>query len=153
MLPKYHILFGIIFIAILHFAFPSISFLELSIIFLSSVLIDVDHVLYFFLKKGSLNPTKAYRWYMERRKNFNKLPREQKKQTYSGFFLFHGIEILTFLFLLSNYIPILFFVFLGFSFHFFLDIIHEIYDKGTIDKSSLLWNYHRFRKLKSSGAI
>jgi hypothetical protein len=153
MLPKHHILFGLIFIAVLFFLFPDISLLGLAIIFLSSILIDVDHMLYYFLREKNFNPLKAYSWYIERGKKICHLPREQKKNFYSGFYIFHGIEILILLFLSSNYIPLLFFVFVGFSFHFVLDIIHEIYDKATVDKSSLIWNFYRFRKLNASGAI
>jgi hypothetical protein len=153
MLPKYHILFGFIFAVILYFIFPNISFLGIVIIFLSSFLIDVDHILYYFFRKGNLNPFKAYRWYIDRAKKICKLPRQQKKNFYSGLYIFHGVEVLIFLFLLSHYFPILFFVFLGFSLHFIIDFFHEIYDKATVDKSSLIWNYYRFRKLNASGAI
>jgi hypothetical protein len=148
MLPKYHILFGLVFIVFLYFFFPAVSLFGLAIIFLSSILIDVDHVLYYFIKKKSLNFYKAYNWYMKRVIQFNQLSREQKKKIYSGFYLFHGIEWLIILFLLGVYINHFFiFIFIGFSFHFILDTIHEIYCKGTVDKISLIWNYHRFRKL------
>jgi len=148
MLPKYHILFGFFFIAVLFFFFPQISLIGLVIIFLSSILIDVDHVFYYFLKKGNLVPLNAYNWYMKRRMQFNLLSREQKKKIYSGFYIFHGIELLIILFLLGNYFyNVFFFIFLGFSFHFIIDLFHEIYEKGTVDKISLIWNYYRWRKL------
>jgi len=150
MLPKYHFLFGIIFVIVLHFFFPQISFFGLSIIFLSSFLIDVDHVFYYFLKEGILNPFKAYTWAIKRTHAFHKLSRSQRKKFYSGFFLFHGIEWLIILFLLGTYVSRFFiFIFVGFSFHFIIDTIYEIYDKGTVDKISLFWNFYRFKKLKN----
>lgn len=147
MLPKYHLLIGFIFVAILYFFFPEIPFFGIAIIFLSSFLIDVDHVFYYFFRKRDISPINAYRWYMERRKKFCHLSRGQKKKFYSGFYLFHGIEWLIILFLLGNYVSSFFiFVCIGFSLHLVLDIFHEIYDRRTIDKFSLIWSYLRFRK-------
>ena len=147
MLPKYHILFGLIFVAILYLIFPSISVLGLIIIFLSSVLIDVDHVLYYSFKKRNLNPIKAYKWYMERLKEFKKLSREQRRNFHPGFYLFHGVEWLILLFFLGTYLPFLFFIFLGFSFHLLLDIIYEFYDIHTTYKMSLILNRCKYKKL------
>ncbi len=149
MLPKFHLFFGIIFVVRLHFLFPQISFFNLSIIFLSSFLIDVDHVFYYFLKTGDINPVRVYRWYMKKWKRFHKIPREQRKNIYSGFYLFHGIEVLMILFLLGFYIsPLFSFIFIGFSFHLLVDTVHERYDKGTSDKFSLIYSCYQFRKLK-----
>jgi len=154
MLPHYHIFLGLIFVAVLSFFFPNISFFTFAIIFFSSFLIDVDHVFYYFFKKGNLNPFNAYKWFIERRKQFHKLPMKQRKNFYSGFYMFHGIEWLIVLFLLGSYVnPFFIFIFIGFSFHFVFDVIHEIYDKRTVDKISLIWNYFRFRKINSSLTI
>lgn len=148
MLPKYHILIGFIFTALLFFIFPELSFFGLAIIFLSSVLIDIDHVLYYFFRKKDINPFKAYRWYLTRCKKFHLLSKEQKKNFYSGFYLFHGIEWLIILFLLGNYIFSFFlFICIGFSLHFILDTIYEIYDRRTTDKISLIFNYYRSKEL------
>ncbi len=150
MIPKYHILFGFLFVAFLYFFFPIIPLYGLAIIFLSSILIDVDHVFYYFFRKGKLNPVESYNWYMKRKIHFNLIPKEQRKKIYSGFYLFHGVEWLIILFLLSNFInPFFLFIFLGFSFHFLLDLIHEIYDKRTVDKISLFWNIFRRKKYYS----
>lgn len=154
MLPKYHLVLGIFFVAIIYFLFH-INFFDLSIILLSSILIDVDHFVYYFFKKKNIHFLKAYDWYMERWKKNHTLPREQKRKLnlYSGFYLFHGIEILITLFLFSYYIPILFFIFIGFSFHLFVDLIYDLYDRGTFDKSSLIYNYFKFRSLKKNNSI
>ncbi|MDD5358098.1 MAG: hypothetical protein PHX80_03075 [Candidatus Nanoarchaeia archaeon] len=95
-----------------------------------------------------MNPFKARKWYMEKQKMLNKLPRAQKKKIYTGFYLFHGIEWNILLFLLGNYFSFFFFLFLGFSFHLFIDLIYEMYDKGTADKFSLIWNYCQFKTRK-----
>ncbi len=148
MLPKYHSVLGIFFVAILYFLF-NLNLLDLAIILLSSVLIDVDHFIYYFFKKKNVHFVRAYDWYMERWKKDHNLSREQKKKLdlYPGFYLFHGVEVLAILLLLSYYIPVLFFVFIGFSFHLFVDLIFEVYDTGAFDKSSLIYNYFRYRSL------
>ena len=148
MLPKYHFSLGIIFVVILHFLFPQICVLYLSIIFLASFLIEIDHFFDYFLKKRDINPINAYKWYIEKWKMCKNLSRAQKKKIYSGFYIFHGVEVLIILFLLGVYFSQrFFFILIGFSFHFLLDSIHEMYNKGTFDKISLVYNYHRFRKL------
>ncbi len=150
MLPKYHLFLGILFVIILHLFFPQISFFGLSIIFLSSFLIDADHVFYYSLKKRNLNPVKAYIWAIKRTRAFHNLSRAHRKKFYSGFFLFHGVEWLIILFLLGTYVSHFFiFILIGFSFHFIVDTIHEISDKGTVDKISLFWNFYRYEKLKN----
>ncbi|VVB82557.1 Uncharacterised protein [uncultured archaeon] len=148
MLPKYHLILGIFFVTIFYFIFHTNIF-YLLIILLSSVLIDVDHLFYFFIIKKDCNPFHAYNWYTERWKKSKKLSREQLKKTYIGFYMFHGIEILAVLYLLGIYFPIFFFIFIGFAFHMIVDIPDEIIKKGTIEKSSLIYNYYRFRKLNS----
>jgi len=148
MLPKYHIFLGFIFILFLYFFFPQISLLGLVIIFISSILIDIDHYLYYIFKKKDLNPYNAYVWHIKEWKRINKLPRKQRKTLYTGFYLFHGIELLIILLLLGIYINYFFiFIFIGFSFHLITDIIHEIYFKETIDKISLIWSYFRWKKI------
>ena len=153
MLPKYHILLGFIFVLILFFLFPEISILNLTIIFFSSWLIDVDHFFYYISKTGDFNLIKCYKWYRAHLRKTLSLPMNERKKVYSGLYFFHGIEWIIILFLLGNYFSIFFFVFLGFSLHWIVDSPHEYYIKRTIDKISLIWNYHRFKKLNISGSI
>lgn len=143
-----HIFFGIILSILLILFFPTLSLFSIAIIFLSSVLIDMDHYFYFIFLKKNLSLKKAYQWYIERWKNFNSLSKSERKKIYSGFFMFHGIEILILLFFLGKFVSGFFlFVLIGFSFHMLLDIPDEIAKKGTVDKISLFYNYYRFRKL------
>jgi len=143
-----HLFFGIILSALLFILFPSLGFLPILIVFLSSVLIDTDHYLYYIFIKKDLSLKNAYLWYMQRWKHFNASPMSERKKCYAGFFMFHGIEWLVILFLMWNYVsPCFLYVFMGFLFHFCLDTPDEIIKKGTVDKISLIWNYYRFRKL------
>lgn len=147
--PKIHIIVGILLTILLYFIFPQISLLNLFIIISSSVLIDGDHYLYYMFKKKNLNPIKCYKWYKEHIKKTFSLPMEERKKIYSGFYLFHGIEWIIILFLLGIYFfPVLSYVSLGFLLHFLVDAPSEFYFKRTKDKSSLIYNYYRFKKLR-----
>jgi len=150
MRPKYHFIFGIIFVTIFYFLFPQFSFSDLTIIFISSFLIDADHIFYSFIKNRNINPIKSYKEHSAELKNFLHFPRQKRKKIYLGFYIFHGIEWLIILFLLGFYIDYFFFlIFIGFSFHLLLDFIYERYLGCSFDKSSLIYNYYRFKKINS----
>lgn len=149
MLPKIHFLIGLIFTIIFHFIFPQISFFYLSLIFFSSFLIDVDHVIYYAVKEKNLNPYKASSWFKNHLNQTMSLPMNERKKIYTGFYFFHGIEWLVILFFLGIYVNQIFsFIFIGFFLHMVVDIPSEILLKRTFDKSSLIWNIYRFKKLK-----
>lgn len=149
MLPKYHILFGFLFVILLYLLFPQLNFLALSIIFFSSFLIDVDHMFYYSIKKKNLNPLKAYLWFVNNVKRTLSLPMNERKKIYSGFYIFHGVEWIIILFLLGVFIhPFFTYIGIGFVFHMLVDIPDEIHKKRTFDKFSLIWNYYRFKKTR-----
>ncbi|MDP2673070.1 MAG: hypothetical protein Q8O84_04625, partial [Nanoarchaeota archaeon] len=60
MLPKYHVLFGFLFSLILFLIFPFIGLSGFLIIFISSVLIDIDHYLFYVFKNRIFSINKAY---------------------------------------------------------------------------------------------
>jgi hypothetical protein len=152
MLPKIHLFIGIIFVILIHFIFPQLTIIYLLIILFSSVLIDADHYLYYILKEKNLNLVSCYKWYREHLKRTLSLPMSERKKIYSGFYLFHGIEWIIILFLLGNYtLSIFSYVALGFLLHWVVDTPHEFYIKRTKDKSSLIYNIYRFRKLQKKG--
>lgn len=149
MLPRIHIFIGIIFLTILYFLFPQITLFNLLIFFASSIFIDGDHYLYYILREKNLSVVKCFQWYKRNVKRTFSLPMNERKKIYSGFYLFHGIEWIIILFVLGFYVNSLFlFVCMGFLLHFLIDTPSELYFKGTIDKSSLIYNLYRFRKLK-----
>ena len=127
MLPKWHILFGIIFSVLLFFVWPKIGISGMLIIFLSSVLIDFDHYAYYVFKKKDFSLKHAYIWYVEMDKKFLKLNKKTRKKYYYAFCFFHGFESLLILFILSIfYFPFLF-ILLGFLFHLIIDAVHTLY--------------------------
>jgi hypothetical protein len=149
MLPKSHILLGFLFSVILFLFFQEVTLVGAGIIFLSSFLIDVDHYIYYALKERDMNPRDAINYFMEKRKKLIKMNIEQRKRFYSGFCFLHGIEILLLLFVLGIFLSkYFFFVLIGFAFHLFLDISHEISSNLRIDKISIIYDWFKFKKLK-----
>jgi len=149
MLPKHHILFGFILSFVLFLIFPSVNLISAGIIFLSSFLIDVDHYIYYVLKKKDISLKKAISYFLEKREKIGKFNLEKKKTFYSGFYFLHGIEILIITFLIGIFISHYFlFIFIGFFFHLFLDLLEEINKNLRLDKISVIYDFFKFRKLK-----
>lgn len=151
MYPKHHIIFGFIFSVILFLLFPQIEWVGFLLIFSSSILIDVDHYLYYVYKKKDLNLINAHKWFIEHEKKFFFLSRKERADFYSAFSFLHGIEILLFLLLLSIFSKYFFFIFIGFAFHLLLDIVDQTTCHDRIDKFSLISDFLKFKKLKFIG--
>ena len=114
MLVSKHIFFGLIFVGFLYLIFPQIELIELSIIFLSSILIDVDHYFYYVYKKKNWNLKRAHKWHINEFKKFLSLSWKQRNKTPTRFSLLHGIETLLFVFLLSFINQYFLFVFINY---------------------------------------
>jgi len=148
MLPSRHIFFGSI-IAILLLVISKVGLIEASIFLASTVLIDVDHYLYYAFVKKNWSLPKAYRWFIVDREKWLKLSREERNK-HKGIFLFlHGLEVFAIVFLLGLFVhPYFIFVFIGFVFHLSLDIIEMRIHQDRIDKIFLIHDYLKFKKLK-----
>lgn len=134
MLPKYHILFGFLFSLILYLLFPFVGLLGFLTIFLSSFLIDIDHYLYYVFKKKDLNLKSAYYFFIK------------KPKINPAMYFLHGIEVLSILFILGLFLNNLFlFIFIGFVFHLFLDVIWMVYFGFGLSKISLIWDLARLK--------
>jgi hypothetical protein len=149
MRPKIHLIIGIIFVILLKLFFPDFTWINLSIILFSSVLIDGDHYLYYILRTKNFNLIKCYAWYKKHLEETLALPMNERKKRYTGFYVLHGIEPLIVLFLLGTSVsPIFLFLFVGFFIHFIVDIPSEIMIKGTVHKISLIYSYTQFKRLE-----
>lgn len=124
MSPKYHIIYGFIFSLILWLIFPEIGISGFSLIFLSSVFIDLDHAMRYSIKTGNFNPIKFWKWSKE-----EELPKEKIRKCGYPQFIFHGIEFVAILFVLSFYFSFVKFILIGVLFHLVLDYIW-IFSKG-----------------------
>ena len=144
-----HIIYGAIFSIVVYFLFPFIGILEAIIIFLSSVLVDVDIYIYYVFKKKSLNLFKAYKWAINKKEKFIKMPYKDRKNFYFGQRLLHGIEIIIILFLAGIFASKwIFLIFVGFSFHLLLDLIDQVTYYERVDKFSLIHDLKKFKHLK-----
>lgn len=147
--PKWHIIFGVCFIGIVYLLVPNLSIIGLIIIFLSSILIDVDHYLYYVYKKRDWSLLKSYQWFLRKKKKLDNLTKKQRTKFYTGFAFLHGIEILLLLLLLSTFLSNYFFcIFIGFSFHLILDYLHQLTWYNRLDKVSLIYDFINSKKLK-----
>lgn len=152
MFPKYHLILGILFVIILHFVFPQLSWLHLCIIFLSSFLIDIDHFIYYAYKKklnlGFKTLREAYEWHKDRWRKEYTLSKEQRKKLRNpyGFYFFHGIEWIVILFLLGNICSLLKYIGMGFLFHLFTDLAYSFFNEGNLNKISVVYNFYKNHK-------
>lgn len=145
MLPKWHILFGAIFSAFLYLL--GFSLASLIIFFLASFLIDVDHYLYYVYRKKDLSLKRAFNWYIYMEKKYFAMPKNSRSKYWYGFCIFHGIEPIILIFLLSAFYKPLAFIALGFLFHISLDIIQKIRENTQpLEVSSII--YKIFYNLK-----
>ncbi len=127
MLPKWHILFGAVFSVILYFLF-NIALINCIIVFLASVLIDTDHYLFYVKRHKNWNLKKAYRWHYN-------LSKKHKPIMH----IFHTLEFLILILILSFFHNLFFFIFLGLLFHSVFDIIDIfINNKGNVREMSLM---------------
>jgi len=118
MFPKWHILLGIIFSILLYILFK-ITLFQTLLVFLSSVLIDIDHYLFFVKRKKEFSLKKAFNWH-------KKLVGKQHKPIMH---VFHTIEFVTLILILSFFWDIFVFVLIGILFHSIIDIIDMFYNK------------------------
>lgn len=127
MLPHKHIIFGFLFSLSLLILFPTIGIFNFLIIFLASFLIDVDHYLYYIFAKRNFSLKKARAWFMERHFQALRLSKSDKLKLRPAPCIFHGIEAIVILFLLSFISEVFAYILLGFVFHQFLDLIDMVY--------------------------
>lgn len=145
MFPKYHIMINFFISLPLLFI---VSPLYVSIFFFSSFLNDFDHYLYYIFGKKNFSFKKAYRWFKIRDIKLRKLSKEERKKHNLGIMIFHGIEPIIFLSILSMFFFPIFFVTLGFFVHLIEDLIEDIPLGVAKRKFSLLYSIYYYFKLK-----
>jgi len=150
MLPKWHILLGALFTILVANIFK-IGPLNSLLIFLSSFLIDFDHYLYYVYKKRSFSLKKAYFFLKKRDKELSQLSMRKRSKVFLGYFIFHGLETIFLLLLLGFLIsPFFFYISLGAFFHLATDIFHKKKARGGWGNVSLIYDFIKFRKMKSA---
>lgn len=143
MFPPYHIIINLIISLSL---VSVISPIFILIFFLSSFLIDIDHYLYYIYVKKDFSLKRAFNHYIEHKKRIKEMPRKERSNFYNFIFIFHGIEPIIILFLLSFYYYPLLFVSLGFFAHLIEDLLEHI-SLGMFRKKLFL-SYALYKNLK-----
>lgn len=149
MLPKYHIISGVIFSFLIWILFPDVGFLGFVIIFLSSILIDVDHYIYYVYNHKDWSLKNAYSLSYQKTVRWKKLKPEQKAKYKITPMIFHGIETWIPLLILSFISKFFLWIFLGVSMHLLMDLIELIYYDGPICcKISQIYLYFKNKNKK-----
>ncbi|GAH03477.1 unnamed protein product [marine sediment metagenome] len=141
MYPKQHLFLGIIFSLIILLIFPQIGLPGFLIIILSSVLIDVDHYIYYVYNKKDWSLKNAYNWHIERGKKERLLKKERLKYK-EIILIFHGIEYLSLLIILSIIHKFFLWILIGTIIHMVFDFIEDLNHKNPLYfKLSQIYNF------------
>ncbi len=142
MFPTQHAILGAIFAFLLHLLYPPFSVLGLTLLFLASFLIDVDHYLLYVIERRDISLRKAYFWCRDLGLTYESLTPKQLKTARIPICFFHTFESTIILFILSFFSEFLFFIFLGFIFHLLVDYTYALII--AINSSKEVTYYHPF---------
>ena len=124
MLPRWHVIWGVVFTGVLYFAAPNISWFYLGLVFFSSFLIDFDHYCASCINRKKVLSLKESFSYHE-----DVLKRETRDiakgiKRKGDFHPFHTLEFHALVGLLGIVWFGFFFIFLGMFFHSLLDVVY-----------------------------
>ena len=147
MYPLTHAIVGAIASLLIWILFPSVSAWQVWIIFASSVLIDVDHYLWYAIKKKDWSLRRAYQWHVKKSEIFKKMSEKERSKYRHLIMIFHGIEFWLFLILLIFLDEVFLFVLIGIAIHMTLDYI-DMYRWGVpfYSKTSQIYTHTRNKK-------
>ena len=147
MLPKTHIILGLVFSLILFNLFPEIGLLGFFTIFIASFMIDIDHYIFFVWFKKNPSPKAAFLWFITKNKYYLSLPTIERKKAPTSPCILHGLEAIVILLALSLVNNFFFFILVGFLFHEILDFISITYYGFSYNHIlSQTYNILNFRK-------
>jgi len=148
MRPRKHLIYGSLFALACYFLFGVVGIWEAFIIWICSwLIIDLDHAVRYSIKSRDFNPRKFLKSGRKFEKIWEKVSKEDKKKYKNPFFVFHGVESLILLFLLSFWWEFFFWCFIGFLFHLILDWIN-LYsrEENVLAKISIIYVLFRNKK-------
>jgi len=126
MLPRWHIFLGAIFTLILWLIYPQTNWIYLSLVFLSSFLIDFDHYAASVIKTGRWSLKESFKYHEIEGKRAEAEKKRGIRRT-GDFHLFHTIEFHLLVFALGFFWSGFFYIFAGMIFHSLLDVIAMLY--------------------------
>ena len=128
MLPKWHILFGAL-VSIILYLFFNLTLYQTLIVFLSSIVVDFDHYLYYIFKYKKIGIREAYNCFSKKREKWISLKPEEREKYKRYIFIFHGVEfwiILIFFFFINKFFL---WILIGITLHMILDFTEIFYNK------------------------
>ncbi len=132
MLPRWHIILGIIFCVVFKLISPETSYVSLFLIWFASVFIDFDHYLAAGFIHRKWNPLEAVEHGYERRDKILDQKSEFGMCEKGDFHVFHTIESHLIVGLIALFLWPFYFLFIGMIFHSLLDLIwmvrHDVLD-------------------------
>ena len=123
MLPRWHIILGLIFIAIFKIIVPETQYFSLFLIWFASVFIDFDHYLSTAIKTKRLSLRHVLQHNYEMRQQAIQLKQQRDICRKGDFHIFHTVESHLAVGLIGIAFAPFFFLFIGMVLHSTLDII------------------------------
>lgn len=132
MLPRWHIIWGVLFCLVFKLIAPETSYVSIFLIWFSSVFIDFDHYLSAGFQHGKWNPLNAINHGYNRRNEILNLKKEEDICEKGDFHIFHTVESHLVIGIIALFFAPLFFIFIGMILHSLLDLIwivrHDVLD-------------------------
>lgn len=125
MLPRWHVLLGILFAGGLWFFAPEIKFYNILLLFLASVLIDFDHYAVSVFKTGKISLKDSFVYHKDMQKIEEKEYKKGIKRK-GDFHLFHTIEFHILIGVIGIFFSPFFYIFIGMVFHSLTDVFSLI---------------------------
>ena len=146
MLPRWHILFGTMFTLLIFIASPEINLIYLTLLFLSTFLIDFDHYLCSILKTKKIGLFHSFAYHDEMKEQAIK-DRAKGIRERGDFHIFHTLEFHILVGLLGFVWIGFFYIFIGMIFHSLLDIVSLLYEDFMYEREFFFvaWFYRRIR--------
>ena len=135
MLPKYHIILGLIISTGLYLL--NINFFPCLIFLFSSIFIDVDHYFFYAIRKNDLSLRRAYIWHKSLGKHHKPIMQ-----------IFHTLEFILLILIMAFFSNIFLFILFGMLFHSITDIIEMLIDKNLYTREFSFINYLKTDKRK-----
>ncbi len=143
MLPKWHILWGLIFALLFKISVPQTPYLFIFFIWFASVFIDFDHYLAAGIKNNDWRINKALEHnYQKRDKILNSRKRRDLCEK-GDFHIFHTLECHLFIGIIGIFFAPFFFIFIGMVLHSTLDIIWMVYHDVLKSREFFFFNHVR----------
>ncbi|MEM4271554.1 MAG: hypothetical protein QXD13_00445 [Candidatus Pacearchaeota archaeon] len=139
MLPRWHILTGLIFSLLIWIIFPSVGFYVFLVLF-GAVFIDFDHYMCAVWKTGKISLHDAFIYH---KKLLQTERKEYARKIFKkgDFHIFHTIEFHLLVLLLSYLWIGLFYIFIGMLFHSILDFIELAAERKLYRREFLLLSW------------